>query len=74
MIDSPRLAREESRAGASPGRLLPAALPWHQHSVTSQVMEPPCPPPSESPISCLQQAAAISTGPDWTWAGERRTL
>ncbi|KAK5886362.1 hypothetical protein CesoFtcFv8_017402 [Champsocephalus esox] len=60
MIDSPRLAREESRAGASPGRLLPAALPWHQHSVTSQVMEPPCPLPPRvthllSPASCRNQ-------------------
>ncbi|CAJ1073525.1 hypothetical protein D9C73_020775 [Xyrichtys novacula] len=68
MIDSPRLAREErgeeSEAGASLRLQLPAALPWHHHTVTSAVMEPPTPSPHPSPSSpvsskLLQSAQAL---------------
>lgn len=79
MIDSPRLAREEWRGELS--WILPGAAASCRPAMAPPVslqpaMEPPPPTSvtSQFPVSCLQQAAAISTGPDWTWAGERNTL
>lgn len=62
----PERSGEESGAGSSPGLQLPAALPWHHHSVTSLVMELPAPHPhtrTETPISCLQASCCNQQRP-----------
>ncbi|KAG7511347.1 hypothetical protein JOB18_047578 [Solea senegalensis] len=67
MIDSPRLAREERRVEPDSPRGRSPLSPCHGFTTVSLYQQKKPPPRT---ISCLQQAAAISAGPDWTWAGQ----